>query len=246
MPATLWNLYSRRRPARLAASIMVFAASVVVARAQTEEAAGSLQAAATTPYSLFQYSTLTGSGNTITATWLPVVTSTGATIYKNLTIEFNVDSAGNLTVAPGYPQVVAATPPIISSFKAGRYVGPSTILDGNAAINVSGPGVTSGGATEWSLAAGTGASYYIYPASATWYIGPLTSNPLYSRIKAAGITSTAWYYGVGGSSCGCPQWQKGTLMGFSQIGNTLTIVSFTSNDVDKSEPVDQITYTLAP
>ncbi len=145
------TLYSWRRAARVATLAMVFTiAWVRSAPAQTLEAA-SIEAATTTPYSLFQYSTLTGSTNTITATWVPVVTSTGATIYKNVTLLFDVDSSGNLTIAPGYPQVLAAPSPIIGNFKAGKYVGPSTIGSGNMIINVSGPGVTTGGATEWSL-----------------------------------------------------------------------------------------------
>jgi hypothetical protein len=69
---------------------------------------------------------------------------------------------------------------------------------------------------------------------------------LYSRLKAAGITSTAWSYGVIGSS-GCAvdssDWYPRSLVGLSQTGNTLTIVSFTSGGSDSSTPRDQITYT---
>src|ERR1700757_2832073 len=70
------------------------------------------------PYALFEQSTLTGSGNTIAATWLPIVTATGTTIYKNLTLQFNVDAAGNLTVAAGYPHTVPAPLVQVSSFRA--------------------------------------------------------------------------------------------------------------------------------
>lgn len=227
------NINSRRRAVRLAVFVLASAAAcAVVAHAQTP------------PYALFQYSTLTGSGNTVVATWVPVVTAKG-TIYKDITLLFDVDSAGNLTLAPGYPEVVASPALTVSSFKAGKYVGPSTILNGQATITVSGPGVTSGGATEWSLAAAPGAANCTYPTTFTWYVGSLATNPLAARLKAAGITSTAWYYGVGTGVC-YNDWYTNILIGISQVGNTLTIVSFTNNTGDHNEPVDQITYTLVP
>jgi hypothetical protein len=127
MTAFCSRISSWRRAARLTTFVMVFGAAWVAgARAQTP------------PYTLFQYSTITSSGNTITATQLPVVTATG-TIYQNVTLLFDVDSSGNLTLAPGYPMVVPSTRPIMSAFKAGTYVGAPTILGGKATITVSGP-----------------------------------------------------------------------------------------------------------
>ena len=170
-------------------------------------------------------------------------------IYKNLTLVFNVDASGNLSIATGYPKTVAAPTPIISGFKAGKYVGPSTINGGEMFIIVSGPGLASGGATEWTLAAATGASGCTFPDSASWWVGPLTSSPLYARIKAAGITSTAWSYGTASSECegsnNNAAWYPNTLIGISQVGNSLTIASFTDDThKDHNEPVDQVTYTL--
>ena len=86
------------------------------------------------PYALLQQATLTGSGNTITATQIPVVTASGVVVYVNAAIQFNVDANGNLTVAPGFPQMTAAPSTIVSNFKAGRYVGPSNVLGGKAAL----------------------------------------------------------------------------------------------------------------
>ncbi len=230
-------------PALLA--VLCAAISIPLVRAQVEGAASEQAATAPVPpYALFEYSTLTGSGNTITATWVPVVNSAGNTSYKNVTLLFDVDASGNLTIAPGYPKVIQTPPPLVTSFRAGKYVGPGD--NSTWVVNVSGPGITTGGATEWSLAAAPGNNYYSYPMSATWYKGPIASNPLAARLKAAGITSTAWSYGIAGSTCGCSQWLTDTLIGVSQTGNALTIVSFTSNSIDHSQPVDQITYTLAP
>lgn len=205
--------------------------------------------AQTPPYAVLQYSTLTGFGNSIAATWVPIVTANGV-IYKNLLLSFDVDTSGNLTVSAGYPEVVKAAPILISSFRAGKYVGPSTLYGGQMAIIVSGPSIAPGGATEWSLAAASGASVYTFPDSGTWYVGTMANNPMAARIKAAGIATTAWYFGVGGSHCYCGpdnySWQANTLLGISQIGTSLTIASFTdANGKDYSEPTDQVTYSLA-
>jgi hypothetical protein len=215
---------------------LIFSPNLFVAHAQNPQA----------PYALLQYSTLTGSGNTITATQIPIVLGSGLTVYASLSMQFNVDAAGNLTLSPGYPQVAPAPLLLTSSFMAGQYAGPSTILAGKALVTVSGPGVTDGGATEWSLSAASGANIGTYPGSATWYVGPIASSPLAARLSNAKLTSTAWSYGIATSSCGCSTWQADTLIGASQIGNTITFVSFTRNGVDANTPFDQITYKLAP
>lgn len=228
------NPFSWRRARWLAPIVL---ALLVVAHAQTTQP----------PFALFQQATLTGSGNTINATHIPVVTASGVTVYVNLAMQFNVDANGNLTLSSGFPQVTPFPAPLTSGFVAGKYAGPSTVLNGKALVSVSGPGVTDGGATEWSLSAPTGADPNTQPSSATWYVGPLASSPLAARLKSAGITSTAWSYGVGGSqNPGNGYWRANTLMGVSQVGNTLTIVSFSNGGGDLNIPTDQITYTLVP
>lgn len=194
------------------------------------------------PYALFDQATLTGSGNTITATQIPVVTSSGAIVYLSATLQFNVDANGNLTIATGYPQISAAPTIITGGFKAGTYVGPSTVLGGKAVINVSGPGITSGGATLWTLSAAAGTAQGTYPSTATWYAGPLASNPLAAQLSKQNITSPAYSYGELGS--GSPGvWGAGILIGVSQVGNTITFYNYYSGS---AIPYDQITYTLAP
>jgi hypothetical protein len=243
----LRDLNSGRRTARLALTVMVFSAVSFVARAQT-------------PQAFFERSTVTGSGNTINATNVPVVISPGVTVYINVTMQFNVDHNGNLTLSSGYPQVVAAPNLLSASFVTGTYVGPSSVSNGNAIVTVSGPGVTNGGATTWSLGATTGADKCTYPSSATWYVGPVANSPVAARLTKAGITSTAWSYGVAngpsfndpcGNNTGFTNnlWTPGTLIGASQSGNAITIASFTNAGGypgDQSAPVAQITYTLKP
>jgi hypothetical protein len=240
-----WNLW--RRSARLAAIVLTSTAAWFgPARAQTVNFS-TLARATSGQYALFQYASITGSGDTITASWVPVVTSSGTTLYENVTLQFDVDSSGNLTLAKGSPTVVPAPIIQVSSFVPGIYVGPSNVGGGNACITVSGPGATTGGETEWSLAASPGSWTYTYPASATWYVGPLNTSPLAPRLQAANITSTDYSYGVVGSEPWIEDgtWYTNTLIGLSQTGSTLTIVSFTpySTGKDQNTPVDEITYT---
>ena len=214
---------------------------VIVARAQTQGG----------PYSLFQFATLTGSGNTITATRIPVVNGAGKTAYKNMTLQFDVDSDGNLMPSSGFPQLFDAPALLVSSFKAGSYIGPASVLGGKTPVYVDGPGLTDSGATTWSITTAAGADPCTYPGSATWYVGPIDSGPMAPRLKKAGITSTGWSYGVGGASCrdynfNIFSWGSGSLIGVSQSGNAVTIASFTYNGSDYSSPQSQVTYRLVP
>jgi hypothetical protein len=217
---------SWRRSMRLATFVIgCTTAWIAVARAQTPQP----------PYALFEYSTVTGSGNTITATNIPVVIGTGPTIYVNLVTQFDVDSSGNLTVSYGFPQVFPApTPLLVSSFIAGKYVGNG----GKDSLIVTGPGVLAGGATAWSISFGAGAPNFLL--NGTFYVAPIASSPIAARLTTVDITSTAWSYGFG-NGFGCTN----GIIGVSQIGNTLTVASF-STCADVNLPRFQMVYTLQP
>jgi hypothetical protein len=219
------NLNFRRCTSCAATFVMILAAGGVLApRAQAQQP----------PYALFERSTLTASGNTINAIQVPVVLSSGITVYLNLSLQFLVDSTGNLTLASGYPQVTPSPILLTGSFVAGKYAEP----DANKyTLSVAGPGVLDGGVTQWT---GVGSCGY----TATWYTGPIASNPLAARISKAGITSTAWSYGVG-TVCSLSGGNI-VLIGVSQVGNTLTFVSFGNGGADTNLPVGQVTYTLVP
>ncbi len=196
------------------------------------------------PRPLFQFSTISGADNVITATRVPVVTGTGAIVYKNVIVRFEAAADGSLTIAEGYPEYVDPPSPLVSSFRAGNYVAPRNIVSGQGFITVAGPGVADGGNTQWSISTGTNSNQFTYPSTATFYTGSIDSNPLAERIKKAGLTSTAWSYGFGGTA-GVRNWAPNSLLGFSQIGNTITVASFTDATlVDKSLPVDQVTFTI--
>jgi len=222
-----------------------FATAIHVHATVQEEA---VAAAALAPYAEVQFATLSGSTNSISLTMLPVVLSNGSVVYKNVTIPIDVaeSTTGVVTLTAGALTTVAAPIGTANGLKAGNYTGPG---GGNVQLlTLSGPGVTTGGATEWSLSTSAGnTGGCTYPTSATFYVGPLTSNPLYARLKKAGITSTAWSYGImGNQPCSAGSyWYNGNIIGVSQTGNALTIVSFSSDGAaDQPTPVAQITYTF--
>ena len=116
-------------------------------------------------------------------------------------------------------------------------------------LAVSGPAVNNGGATMWSLTTAAGTDPGVYPNSATWWVGPIASNPYVTRINAAKITSTAYSYGIANSTIGYGSpWNAGTtgtLIGVAQTGNILTIASFSYDGAqDQNTPYAILTFTL--
>ncbi len=207
---------------------------------------------APSPGPQFQYSALNGSGRTITLTRVPVGTASGQTIYQDVTLQFDDDGNGNLTLSPGYPIFTSSPNLLVSAFQPGKYGGPANVANGKAMITVSGPGVSTGGSTTWSMLSTNDSDACTYPNSATWYVGPVDNNPMATRLKKAGITSNAWTYGISGGglafSCGGGlsfHWGNGAILGVSQTGNTITFASFTNNSFDQASPVDQITFSLS-
>jgi len=231
----------------------VFAAFAVIALALATasriQAKPQEQLGATTtpsPYAEPQFATLSGTTNTVTLSSLPVVLANGSVVYKNVTIPIDVSesSTGVVTLTAGSITAVPAPVVLASAFKTGTYLGPGGT--NTEVLSLTGPGVTSGGATEWTLSTASGAAGCTYPNTATFYVGSLDSNPLAVRLKKAGITSTAYSYGImGNQPCSAGnQWYNGNIIGVSQTGNALNIVSFSDSGVsDQSTPTAQITYT---
>ncbi len=187
-----------------------------------------------------QNATIVGSTNSLSITRLPV-TAGGKTYYWDILLPFDVDTAGN--VSTGMLTAEHSPNLISSAFESGTYHTPSTVFSGKGLITVTGPGVWNGVYTEWTIGAASGANGCTYPATAVFYVSSLSGNPIYARLKKAGISSTAWSYGVGTSSC-YNTWPGNGIIGVSQVGKTLTIASFSYGSTDYSTPVDTITYSL--
>ena len=235
--------------AALSAAIVLSATSATAVHAQAGP--GQQPAPATFPNAEFQYGTLTGTTNTINVSNLPVALADGTISNQNVTIPISVSvsETGVVTLVAGDITTTPAPIPEVNSFIAGYYVGPGGGTD--QLLTLIGPGSTSNGATMWSITTTAGETGCAFPTTATFYVGPLTSNPLYPRLQAAGITNTSYSYGVmGAQTCSGDGlnsywWNNGHLIGAIQTGNALTIASFDYGGDDQSTPGSPITYILS-
>ncbi len=202
-------------------------------------------AASSTIY--LDYSNVIATGSSIFLNRLPIQLPSGTIIYKDVTIQLNSDSTG--LVSDVSPIVQATSPNLLSAnFRAGTYVLPSITSSGFA---MTGPGAVPGSVmTKWEVNATPTKSQYC-GSPAVFYAGPLSAHPSTTRLKAAGITSTEYSYGIIGAGAGCSSYSgasflTGALVGFSQSGSLLTIASFTtySDGKDHNVPVQSITYRL--
>jgi hypothetical protein len=205
---------------------------------------------AITPSVALQYASVVSAGSTITISRAPVTTSTGVIVYKDITLQLAVGANGQITVASGYPKYAASPNMVVAGFKTGTYVSSAAVDSGKMGFVLSGPGIGTN-VSVWSIATTSAFDSCSVPPTATFYVGPLTSNPLYTRLKKAGITSTNMSYGLLGTQLCVPaginssNWRTNSIIGLSQIGNTITISSFTLyGDTDQSTPLDEFTFTL--
>jgi hypothetical protein len=195
----------------------------------------------------FDESSILGIGQTVTALRVPIETAAGTYIYKDVTIELNSDAKGDLTWATAEP-ITALSPPLATSnVRAGIYVSPTCSYCG---IQIIGPtSIGNGGVGEWVIAPApttvvrneiAGDSP---PNPAFFYTGPLAGSPLAARLRAAGLTSAQYVYGIVGTSC-CGGFNTNDLFGLRLVGNELVVALFTDNSGDHNIPVSQIIYTF--
>jgi hypothetical protein len=196
------------------------------------------------PSILLQYASVVSAAYTITITRAPVTTSTGAVIYEDITLQFAVGATGQITFASSEPTVVPSPNLLVAGFEAGTYV--NAAVGENMGFVLAGPGIGAG-VSVWSITLAATYWYATTPGNATFWVGPIANSPIAARLTAAKITSNDWSYGVLGTqeAYAAPYWSVGDLLGFSQVGNTVTVARFTNNlKVDVNLPVDQFTYTL--
>jgi hypothetical protein len=229
----------------------------IVAPAPTSEATTTAA-----PFLQMQYASIVATGNTLTISRVPE-NFAGVIMYKDFTVQFALDSGGKMTIAPGYPTVVLSPSLLVAGFKAGTYVGPinNDYPPISPGIALAGPGIGSG-ASVWSIAAAPPYDPCTAPGNATFWVGSLAGNPIAARLTKAGITNTSMSYGVSGAQLCYPSrsdqgpWMANSILGFSQVGSTVTITSFSlyggntntsGNDGqggDKNVPTGELTFTL--
>jgi hypothetical protein len=191
-------------------------------------------ASAATPRASFGAALVTGADNRISVSRVPVLDSVGKVYYKDLTINFQVDSTGNLTL--GTATIYASPSLVTSGFQAGNYkdtLGNTYQLTGPSVI----PGTTR---TVWSLAFTAGT--YVTQFSMSWVTGAIAGHPNESSLKSRNITSTAYSWGIVGNSTGqksgFPFYNWGNyayVVGAAQAGNQLVLHLFKDiNNIEDS------------
>jgi hypothetical protein len=128
------------------------------------------------------------------------------------------------------------------TFKAGNY------KDGGGNVySVTGPAPTSGGRTIWAILMTKEACPSTTCAlSGSWTTGAITGHPIETLLKAQGITSTAYSWGmvtVGGSYKESPFWycSGADAVGVAQVGNQLILNGYCDHT---AIPTEVITLSL--
>ncbi len=184
---------------------------------------------AATPTSYFGSALITGTNNRISVTRVPVIDSAGTVTYKDVTINFVVNSTGGLSFTSS---PITPSPALITSgFKAGTYKdtrGNKYAVTGPSVI----PGTTR---TAWSLAFTTGPDAAQF--SMSWVTGPIAGHPNQSSLTARSITTTAYSWGTVGveqfktSSFPFSYWGNyARVVGAAQAGNQLVFHLFSNID----------------
>jgi hypothetical protein len=234
----------------LALSIATLLFSASVGHAQIDDELSQEATAAATATILGQYASNVAVANIVTLFRTPVTVG-AATTYWDITIEVTptLNTSGVVTGFKTATSAVHSPTLLVGAFKAGIYQGPAGIDSGGMGLTLTGPGIGSG-VTTWSIATAPGYDPCTIPGTAEFWVGPLTSSAIAARLKAAKITSTDWSFGEMGTYTCYPgafnenNWPINGILGFSQVGNTITVASFSAYGTDYSQPVDELTYTL--
>lgn len=154
-------------------------------------------------------------GNTVSMTRIPVRTSTGTVLFKDIQIQFTVDNLGNTTLSAGFPKITVSPAPIPSAFKAGTYKD----IFGRKYL-VSGPAIIPGGRVMWQIQE-TAPAGFVFEAS--WATGAVAGHPFQAQLTRNTITSTLYAWGVVGAINNFSTFflDVNDVLGAQQIGNQL-------------------------
>lgn len=193
------------------------------------------------PAIFMQSATINGAADTVTLTRIPVRKANGSIIYKDISMVFDVDSVGNVSLDTTSVKITASPTLNVGAFKPGTYNGYKLWV--SSTFKVGSPGVSSGGRISGSIQRITTVDDDIFNAS--WTSGPITGHPFQAQLNAAKITSTAYNWGVmgtGGEYTINSGWKAGDIIGAIQTGNQLSLVNFgVDNKADAT-----LTFTLCP
>jgi hypothetical protein len=196
---------------------------------------------AATPTIYMQSATINSAGDAVTLTRVPVMNAAGTILYKDISMLFDVDNLGNVTLPSALVRITTSPTINVGAFKPGTYNGYS--VNGNNVFKVGSPGIGSGGRISGSIQRITLSSADVFNAS--WTSGPITGHPFQAQLNAAHITSTAYNWGIMGTAgqfTVSSGWKAGDIIGTVQNGNQLSLVDFENTNTAKRS----LTFTLCP
>jgi hypothetical protein len=203
------------------------------------------------PAIFMQSATISGAGNALTLGRVPVKDANGKITYKDISMLFTVDNAGNVTLDPQSVSITSSPPLNAGTFKPGHYRGYKACNEadckGDFTVGTGGGngGRISGSIQRINIFQGAGSADISDVFNASWTSGPINGHPDEAKLKAAGITSTAYSWGVMGTAGAFTKgsgWRAGDIIGAIQTGNQLTLVNF--GDDNKSDA--SLTFDLCP
>jgi hypothetical protein len=196
------------------------------------------------PALFMQSATIKGAANALTLRRVPVQDADGKITYKDISMRFDVDAFGNVTLNTDSVKITPSPTLKVGEFKQRTYNGYSACLGcGSTTFNVGSPGVGNGGRISGSIQRVTTREDDVF--SASWTSGPIAGHPHEAKLNEAGITSTAYNWGVMGTAGSHTQnsgWKAGDIIGAVQAGSNLTLVNF-GND-NKADST--LAFTLCP
>ncbi len=195
------------------------------------------------PTIYMQSATINGASNVVTISRVPVQNGAGVITYKDISMSFIVDTNGNITFNNAALKIVASPLLNVGAFKPGTYHGYAVGTSPTFTFKVGAPGVGTGGRISGSISRITARTWDIFNAS--WTSGPIAGHPHQAKLTAAGITATAYNWGIMGTAGQgtCEGgWCAGHIIGAIQDGTQLSIFNFgTDNKADH-----QLTFDLCP
>ena len=199
-------------------------------------------AIAANPTSFLQYGVISGQGQTITLTRIPVTNARGAVSYYDGSISFIVAPTGTLGTNPTVTFIPSPTL-TTAQFQPGRYYAASPFSPYYALGTVS-SGVGAGGRTVWTWAEDGGAQSATAPAQAVWQtVSPPAD--IVARLAAAHVPNNfAYAYGTSAlaSTYGYTFYNNG-LLAAEQTANAITLISYTNAAGDQHGQIGAVVLT---
>jgi hypothetical protein len=201
------------------------------------------------PKIFLESSVIKGAGGIVKIRRVPVQDSAGAIKYLDISLSFDVNDAGEISLSPGSPQITPSPKLKVGEFKQGVYTGS---LEG-VLYDVGSPGIGPGGRAAGSINSRPrllgSSTCRTDRLSVSWVTGPIQGHPNEAALTAAGITSTTLSWGavsVMDDNCSdvndYPGWENGNIIGAIQTGNQLSIHNFGNDNAEDSVLV----FTLCP